>query len=198
MSISYVRLKPYDPSRGNVRERFRMGAACGWGDLMFIAGQLRELDTEAAKWLGEHVYQVDDRPSTPKAFDVWHSKEECAKALRQEKLESFGRAKPHAAVIRAHKPPELKHSEMSDLDEPPATSDMEAEMMANLKLASMGDVQEDIDLGTMTTPSDFDGTVGEFDDIAPSDSSLASTAMADPEPPISPPKKRPGRPRKTR
>jgi hypothetical protein len=162
MAIAYIRLKPYDPAVGNVRERFRMGAACGWGDLMFIEGQLMELDPAAAKWLHENVRQVEGRAASPRAFDVWYTKEDCAKALHREHLAKLGRT---SSVMPQHmaKPPKLESAAVSTLDEPPSTSAMEAEMLANQALAAR--IAEE-------------PVATDFSDLAPSDDDLVANALA--------------------
>lgn len=128
--ICYVRLKPYNPAKGHVKQRHRMGAQCGWKDVMFLAGQLQELSPHACgKWL-ESVRQEEFNPGSPLAFDVWYSKEECNRALHLENMANLGRARNPLVDSDAGKPPELEDVKISELDEPVATSQMQAEAMA--------------------------------------------------------------------
>jgi len=181
MSTCYVRLKPYDPKKGNVRERYRMGAACGWGDLMFIAGELHELDARAGQWLKDNVLQQEHDPGSPKAFDVWFSREECAHALRQEKLAKLGRARKPFVDPNAGKPPKLEAARRSDLDEPAGATDLEAELAEQLEAEATDD------LGANAVTRDAEGNLlerppGEYGDLVPTDDdALIAAAMGDGE-----------------
>jgi hypothetical protein len=177
MSTAFVRLKPHNPKIGNVRERYRMGAACGWGDLMFVAGELHELDHAAGVWLRDNVLQRDHDPASAKAFDVWFSRAECAAALRQEKLARLGRARRPFANPDAGKPPKLEAARRSDLDEPAGSTDLEAELAEEMEAEASGD------LGAHAVTRDAEGNLleapdADYGDIAPTDDdALIAAAM---------------------
>lgn len=191
METAYVRLKPYDPKIGNVRQRFRMGAAAGWGDLEFVEGQVMELDRTSAQWLYDNVLQVDYNPGTPKAFDIWYSKEELAKTLRAERLKRMGHPATVRRSLKVDRPPKLQHAEISHADTPAEVSAYEAELAAEEQAESAtGDLgpgdatprpfAEDEEVGGAAVDyadKDVTADAGAFSDMEPSDDDLINAAM---------------------
>ena len=171
---SLIMLKPHDPSRGCVKEQFRMGAACGWDDLCFEAGRLMEINSEGAHWLEENIRQMDGDFSSPKAFLVWDTVEEYAEYLRQERIRARNQGKRLRGDVKPNKPPRLTSAAVSDLDDPAAGFAMETEQ-------AMGDEQDDDDDG-----EDFSAIAEESgsSSIEGLGDDLAGAAQDDAPPPI--------------
>jgi hypothetical protein len=207
--IAYVRLKPYDPKIGNVRESFRMGAACGWGDLEFREGQVMELDAAAAQWLADNIYMVDYNPGTPKAFDIWHSKEELAKTLRAERMQKLGHPMTAQKTLKISRPPVPQYAEISHADTPALVSAYEAELAAEESAGSAsGDLSPATASSRIVTEEEVGGvaadysdrdvgpSAGAFSDMEPSDDDLVAAALdtgeaPEPEQPPKPKAKKP-------
>lgn len=80
MTTLLVRLKPFDPRRGNILQRFTYA-----GIKFYEARGWYRVDTEVAAYL-RTVHQRPDDPHTPLAFDVCTDDE--AKALEQRDKEA--------------------------------------------------------------------------------------------------------------
>lgn len=185
--LAFVRLKPYDPSRGHIKKSFRMGAACGWGDLLFEEGVLMEINAEAARWLEANVKQNDHQPGSGPAFDVWYSREAVAAALQNEYLATKQRVRKPS--IKPQGPPPLQSAEYSDLDKPSVTTDVEADLLVERELANRGiakqqAIYDKADAGvkaemSYVSEANHDVRPNAFDDIAPSDEDLKAMPIKD-------------------
>lgn len=208
----FVRLKPYDPKRGNLKETFRVGAAAGWNDFVFEAGRVVEINRSAAEWL-RTVRQRDYDESSAAAFEIWETEAELVAALRAERIAALQRMQNSRPTVEEVQPPKLEVARYSQLDAPPSVHEME---LRRLEMAALTpEIQpgpqeqpEAEDMGPDTTKvldplaSNAIDPDSAFTDLAPTDEELLAQAMdpddsepaeEQPEPPplqTAPPRKR--------
>jgi hypothetical protein len=156
MSDAYVMLK-----EDGLRDRFMMGAACGWDNTLFERGKLMKIDREAAIWLRDNVPNKEAEISSGKAFHVWMTAAECRAGLQKLKLAKLGRTQPVVKERHEVAPPRLKSAAPSHLADPPASHAIELEQLEELE--ELEELEDPIDLGEEVEPGDYDDIVSDDD-----------------------------------
>lgn len=85
-----VRLKPYDPSKGNVKKQH---VVFGWDRMHFKAGDWHRLPKAHADYLVENTPQHDGSDAQP-AFEAY-PESEARRVVTREKMERLGRTVDH-------------------------------------------------------------------------------------------------------
>ena len=118
--MSHVRLKPYDPSKGHLKKRFRVAA---WRPkVVFEPGIWHTVNEAAAAYLA--TKRSHGGRDAPLAFDVVADQAAARRIIGEEKLAAMGRTVEHGKPEAPTVPKLLGHSVADDLNFEP-THDLE-------------------------------------------------------------------------
>lgn len=116
--MSFVRLKPFDKSKGHLKMRHRISK---W-KITFEQGDWHEVSPEAAAYLA--TVKSHGGRNAPPAFDVADTKAAAKRLIGAEKLAALGRTAHHDRVETPAVPDSVSHSMADDLNLDP-THDIE-------------------------------------------------------------------------
>jgi hypothetical protein len=157
---AWVMLKKYDPSVGNVRERFKMPAK-GWDGLLFIPEEVHLIGLEQGEWLYNNIRQLDGvgAEKSPRAFHIWYSAAEAKRAVRDLKLQRMRRVRRTDGPEVTNAPPPL-HEEpvLTNIGDPEPDHELELEPEIP---------EESVDLGTLDAEDDFSDLVPDIPTAKP-------------------------------
>ena len=118
--MSFVRLKPFDKSKGHLKKRHKI---CKWKDVPpFEHGDWHDVSDEAGEYLA--TIRSHGGRDAPLAFDVVDSRAAARRVIGAEKLAAMGRTTQHGKRDSPTVPDSSGHSVADDLNLDP-THDIE-------------------------------------------------------------------------
>lgn len=191
MSTKFVRMKPYDPKRGHVRDNFKVTS---WpkGPRFKADGTIYGINAECADYLGTLKQVPDHGELSPALFDVWETREDARKAVEAERRGAMGKIEDFRQEPASSKPPPLTFVQIDhSLSMPEPIHEVE---LPETKPAPESDgAAEVIDAESVSLKAG-----SEFDGFMPDEAALADAAATGETPQAPPAPKKPSRRRRTK